>query len=141
MDSNHSAIEREVQRRLVDAMVSAGVPQGRISLEVLYFLPTDFVRAYRKLHEAALLETVAGAGGGDPGRSPAKGRTVGEGLKARAGGRRYRTWWSIRSERAFRLKGSVDRKLLRLAKEIDRELADLRRKGDGDGEPESRAGA
>lgn len=38
------------------------------------------------------------------------------------GGKRYRTHWLIRDEKAFALKTSIDRKLKRVAAEIEREL-------------------
>lgn len=113
--SNLDAIELEVQRRLADYLASAGVPQGRISLEVLYMLPPDFIRAYRTLFDRAFLESVSDSGGGDPGRAPERRKNVGVGSK---GGKRYRTYWVIRDEQAFQLKGSVDRKLKRLALEM-----------------------
>ena len=60
MPDPRDAIEREVQRRLTDYLVSAGVPQGRISLEVLYMLPTEFTRAYEELFSLSLKEGVTG---------------------------------------------------------------------------------
>jgi hypothetical protein len=152
MPDSRDAIELEVQRRLADYLASAGVPQGRISLEVLYMLPPDFVRAYRRLFDAALLEGVVGSGGADAGRMPAKkgkeqglrtrgvtpdsrgktseGESRGSSAGARSDGKRYRTHWSIRDEKWFRVKGSVDRKLKRLAREM--ELEEGKSSGRGD---------
>lgn len=131
MPDNRDAIELEVQRRLADYLASAGVAQGRISLEVLYMLPPGFTRAYIRLFERALLEGVSGGGSGDPGRMPAKRRSKAgdmntRSMKGEAGEtKRYRTYWSIKDERAFRLKASVDRKLGRLARDVESELAGL----------------
>lgn len=157
------AIEREVQKRLTERLVSGGVDQGRISLEVLYFLPPDFVRAYRRLFDSAMGEDVVGSGGmtGDAGQRISPGERIGhtkegeavvrkassraggggaadgglgtrEGFVqgARPGGRKYRGYWKIRSEKSFKLKGSVDRKLKRLARDIENAL------GKGKGEEE-----
>ncbi len=119
------AIEREVQRRVANVLASAGVPQGQLNLEVLFMLPPEFVRAYTRLFDRALLESVKGGKGPDHGTPKKvdpkwKGKIVGAG--AGGAGKRYRTHWLIRDEQAFRAKGSIDRKLRRLTGDIEKIL-------------------
>lgn len=115
--------EREVQRRLADRMAAAGVPHSQISLAVLYMLPTEFVDAYVRLFEEALADPTPGSlrDSGNEGQ-PAKvdARYKGKRPGITGGGKRYRTHWSIRDEAKFKLKGSVDRKLRRIALEISK---------------------
>lgn len=73
-------IEEEVRRRLAERYASAGVEQGRVSLEVLYLLPPEFVREYVRLFHQALSEDLSGGGGG-------MGKDEGQ-IKAKAGVRR-----------------------------------------------------
>lgn len=132
-DIGHTAIENEVRRRLADALAAAGVGQGRVSLEILYMLPPEFVRAYTRLFDQALKEELASGGGGDRDenvrkaikgkpRLKARGKERGWSQGARAGGRRYKNHWVVRDEHAFKVKASIDRKLQRMVREIEREL-------------------
>lgn len=127
------AIEREVQRRLAERSGSAGlVSPGRISLEVLFMLPPDFVRAYTSLFDRSLKESVVSAGAKDEAvtkklsttpRLSARGkRKIRDGAGARSSSRRYREHWVVRDEKSFRFKSTVDRKLKRLAREIAGQL-------------------
>jgi hypothetical protein len=127
-----------MERRAVEALASAGVSQGRISHEVLYLLPPEFVRQYMELFEKALKEDTRGGGSGDPdavtrsvpgglktpGRRPkkdAEGNALpGSGTGARGGGKRYKTYWVIRNEDALEFKAQVDRKLRELSRDIAR---------------------
>jgi hypothetical protein len=114
------AIEREVQRRVSEILSSAGVSHGRVSHEVLFMLPPEFIRAYTRLFDRALLESVKGGKGpdqGTPKKVDAKHR--GKMPMTGGGGKRFRTHWVIRDEDAFKAKGSIDRKLRRLTRDIE----------------------
>jgi hypothetical protein len=119
------AIEREVQRRLTERAAAAGLAPGRISLEVLFLLPPDFVRAYTMLFDRSLKESVVGGGNKDQAvtkkvskqprlSAKSKHRMVPSGMQ----GKRYREFWTVRDERAFRFKAQIDRRLRRLSREI-----------------------
>jgi hypothetical protein len=121
-----SQIELEVQRRLTEALVAAGVSHGRISLEVLYMLPPEFVEAYTRLFWQAFQEPLRESGSGkgpDGGNTKKKvASTVAQqGVMAPAnnGGKRFRTYWTIRNEDAFNRKKAIDRALKRLARKVD----------------------
>lgn len=134
----YSVVENEVRRRLADSLAAAGVGHGRISLEVLYMMPPDFVRAYTQLFNRALAEDVIQPGGGGQGDSDNRDENVRKAIKGRArlkpnskttmfpngarAGRRFKVHWIVRDEAAFKVKASVDRKLNRLVREIEREL-------------------
>lgn len=132
--------EEDMRRARIEVMASAGVGYGRISIEALYLLPTEFTQAYVRMFEQALKEGPSGGGSGDknplvgardrpkltrgtgrgdrpPGvaldMDPSKGKGAASG-----GGKRHREHWTIRDERALRLKGRIDRELLGLVEEI-----------------------
>jgi hypothetical protein len=121
-----AAIEREVQRRLAEILASAGVDQGRVSLEVLYMLPPEFVRTYTYLFDKALREAIQTPQGTPnpslkkPSKSLRPNKTLGgPNHRGAAGGqKKYREHWVIRDEDALKLKASTDRKLRRVAQEI-----------------------
>lgn len=124
-NSNLDAIEREVRRRVSDYMASGGVPHGRIAVEILYMLPPEFVRAYRKVWERALRPDVQGvvAGSGDEKAANSKGERTRQGFAQGAKrGKGYANHWVVKDEEALKLKGSIDRKLGRLASELEDSL-------------------
>jgi hypothetical protein len=53
-ESVEDRIENEVRRRIQDLLSAAGVDSDRVGLEVLYWLPSEFMRYYRDLFERAL---------------------------------------------------------------------------------------
>lgn len=147
--STEDVIEEEVRRRLADRLASAGVDQGRVSLEVLYMLPPEFVREYTRLFHKALREDLAGNGGGmgkDEGQIKKKAGVVkrhrrvraekgedgyeegedravpGSDRGAQAGGKRYKNHWIVKDETALEVKVRVDRKLVRLIQSTARDL-------------------
>ena len=128
-------VENEVRRRYADLLASAGVDSGRLSLEVLYLLPEEFVREYVELFWEALREDIPSAGGGDnvikkagevkrnkkvrTGERDEQGRVrevavPGSNRGAQGGGKKYKTHWLIKSEVALEVKRRVDRKLVRI---------------------------
>lgn len=126
-------VEREVRKRLAETMSSAGVNQGRISMEVLYWLPENFARLYMQMVDKALkmddgVGSSMGGQTGDEGQikakvgtGPQRGKQAGglftreSGAHARGTGKRYRVHWLVKDENAFALKGKIDRKLGELA--------------------------
>lgn len=147
-------IEAEVRRRYSDLLASAGVDSGRLSLEILYLLPEEFVREYTELFWQALREDISGINSGTGGeqqglviakagdmrkRKPRKRGEDGEFLEpavpgsdrgAQGGGKRYRNHWIIKSEEALEVKRRVDRKLLRVIGTTRRAV----RRGDAEGQ-------
>lgn len=135
------AVEAEVRRRYADLLASAGVNSGRLSLEVLYLLPEEFVREYIELFWEALREDISTgkSGGENPIKKQGEFRkgklkrdretgelTPGSARGAQGGGKKYRNHWLIRSEFALEVKQRVDRKLVRMIgitrRDVKREL-------------------
>jgi hypothetical protein len=120
-------------RVLREIASSAGLPQNRVSLEVLYLLPTEFIEAYTTLFFTALREDAKGtnlepragvkAGKTKPGKMS---YIQGEGTK------RYRNAWTIRNEKALKLKTEVDRRLRDITQDIELGLKANRGKGSGE---------
>jgi hypothetical protein len=117
-------VEDEVRRRMVEILGSGGVGRGRISLEVLYLLPTQFVSMYRELFDRAFSDPIKPQtdGGKDEGRvkKPIKGDPVRNisASGAQSGSKKFRTGaWPIRSEEAVEAKRKLDRKLVKATEE------------------------
>lgn len=137
------SIEREVRRRVSDALAEAGVGGlggDRVAIEVLYMLPPEFVRTYRQLFDMALEwspksgsgirdeASATRASGGDK-RDPTNSRTI-RGAQD-SGGKRWRQMpWTVRSEAASEAKSRLDRRLVEAAQSAVREL---KKSGDGHG--------
>lgn len=116
-------IEDQVRRRLTEMAASAGVNRSRLSQEVLFLLPPEFVRLYRDLFDRALGDPVrrAGDGGKDEGqlkadrksRDPMRARSR---AGASSTGKRFVAGaWPIRSEQALEEKRRLDKILVRAA--------------------------
>lgn len=121
-------VEAEVRRRLADALSSAGVNSGRISLEILYLLPEEFVREYVELYWQALGENISGSGmgqGKDEGqvlRTRSKG-TPKQMRPGQGGGKKYKGLpLVIKDEQALEAKTRIDRKLRRVVGSTIREV-------------------
>lgn len=132
-------IEDRVRSRLQERLVSAGIDQGRVSVEVLFWLPSGFIREYQALYMRALKLGDGDGGqkaGADEGQIKAKvksadrGKDKGRGLAAHGGGKRYKTEWVVKDEEALEVKRRVDRALVRV---IGRELDRLARETGGGG--------
>lgn len=127
------SMEDRIRQKIIAEMVSAGGwPEGRVSLEVLYLLPREFTNAYVALFYDALVEQ-AGSRPTPEADTPALSSTpTTEAGKARktakrrssgplqfqgqhGGGKKYKTHWVIRSERALHKKQRTDAKLRELA--------------------------
>ena len=123
-------INDEVRRRLADYMASAGVPRGNIALEVLYLLPSEFVRAYTDLFWQAVGDPISpqGDGGKDEGRIKAKGissspMNTRKMRAAQSGGKRFvQRVWPVKNEAAMDAKLKLDRLLVRSVEKAHQSL-------------------
>jgi len=135
-----SAVHAEdlYRRARIEVAAEAGAGYGRVSLEALYLLPSEFTNVYQRLFLQALKESPGQTGEANPlvkraarlikkeegdvlDRDPDRG-----GGSARGGGKRHRDHWLIKDERAFRLKKNIDDQLRELATVVALELADGR---------------
>lgn len=113
-------IEHQVRKRLAEALGSAGVDFNRISLEVLYLLPPQFLDAYIELYLRALKDESSG-GIADENTLLGVGKKTKRyqiGPATNNSGKKYRDHWQIRDDAAFALKKRIDRKLLKLVAEM-----------------------
>jgi hypothetical protein len=119
-NGRETEFEHAVRKRLTEAASAAGVPFGRIALEVLYLMPPDFVQQYELLFTRAL--RAPGSDIDARGRRAEEAAQVG---KARnkggrgVGGRSNvgsRGAFAVRDEEALKLKSAVDRQLRKLAR-------------------------
>lgn len=128
-----NSLEDQVRRRLQQKLrqvgrLSTGSGLGReigeedIALEVLYWLPAEFVDAYRELFMQALHlgnEVQSHSGQGNRGGGVVasatgrkKGGSGGGGSHGSGSGtKRYRTEWIVKDETALEVKNRVDRRL------------------------------
>lgn len=104
-------------------MTSAGVNVNRVSLEVLYMMPADFVRLYIEMFTRAL----GSADGGTAARGKAAENTgaLGKAKRKTAGGqgKKYKEHWVVQDEKALDLKTRVDKRLRALGRDIRKGLA------------------
>jgi len=130
------------ERMFADMMSSAGVGVGRISQELLFFIPKHFRDMYIEMFRRALRGSDGGsdeagrrndavgklgraAGGNTDGWGGGKGgsdeRRQVRGVSGR--GKKYKKFWTVDDERALRLKEKVDRRLRAIARDIEEEMA------------------
>jgi len=120
-------VQQMAERRLTDMMADAGVDSSRMSQEVLWFLPRDFVNAYSEIFYAAFAGKDDG-GTGARGRAVAEevavGRASGKGLQGLGGAKRktYKKYWVIADENAVSIKENADKRLRALARDMRRGL-------------------
>lgn len=114
--------ERMAQSRFTDLMASAGVSYTRMSQEILWFLPDNFVTEYSTLFHKAF-------GGKDDGGVNARGQSAAESgslqkgkAAAKTNGKKYKKHWVIADEHAMRLKERIDKRLRAMARDIVEEL-------------------
>jgi len=113
------SIEDQVRLRLQSRLAGAGVKEREVAVEVLFWLPMEFVKEYEQLFARALslgdrssLQGMAG----DEGRSVKKVKSSlhtrkpkGEAGAGKA--RVYRGEWIVKDEIALEIKKRVDRRL------------------------------
>lgn len=115
---------------------SAGVTSGRVAQEVLFLLPSEFVRMYTELFDKALTWSPTGGQSGpdgvaDEGRQKASGSKRGKDPMntrsqhaAKTSGKRFvERRWAVKSEGAFEQKKKLDRSLVRGAERAIRAAA------------------
>jgi hypothetical protein len=123
-------IQDEVRRRLAAHHAAAGVPSQQIALEVLFLLPSEFVRAYSELFWKALGDPISpqGDGGKDEGRVKARGisnspMNTRKMRGAQSGGKRFvARVWPVRSEEAVKAKNNLDKRLIRAVEDAHKTL-------------------
>lgn len=104
----------EIRRRYAaELMSSGGLTSNRLSLEVLYLLPSEFVTGYVSLFYRALKDPTGIQRQESIERATVKG---GEGLGSKAkGGKKHKIYWTVKDERALDLKGAIDKALMELS--------------------------
>ncbi len=130
-------IRERVQRLFADLMASAGVDTNRAAIQVLFYLPPAFVRAYEELFMGAL--RIAGEGAGAGGEAQALGKapsgtpgSKGNKTQLKGGaGKKYKNSWFIVSDEVLELKARIDKRLRKMGKEIEGDLEDIRLNGNG----------
>lgn len=119
-------VEDQVRRRLQERLVAAGVGRSEVALEVLYWLPREFLEDYRALFMKALeLGDGAKSGRGNgtevakiPSRLRGKVPNAGGTGSGSGSGRFYRGEWIVADETALELKNRVDRQLKGLVRKM-----------------------
>lgn len=121
MSQTHTdRVNDEVRRRMTEIAAAGGIDRGRLSIEVLFLLPPQFVRMYQSIFDAALDDPVKPqlAANKDEGRIKAKGKPRDD-LKARSmggakkGKRSVSGYWPVRDEDAMKIKDLLDRRIVR----------------------------
>jgi hypothetical protein len=134
MSQTHTdRVNDEVRRRMTEIASSAGIDRGRISVEVLFLLPPQFVRMYQRVFDAALDDPVRPQqdGGKDEGRIKAKGKPRDD-LRARSmgpakkGKRSVSGYWPVRDEDAMKIKDLLDRRIVRAVSQATEDLRLIR---------------
>lgn len=135
--SGSQRIFDEVEKRLVERLASAGLPQSQIALQVLFLLPRDFVDSYSSLYHTALkvgdrgreenwienadgtTERIGGVGKASGARRTGmrEGQTLG-GMAGASGGKTYKRAWTVADEKALETKSRIDKKLRKMGREI-----------------------
>jgi len=131
--SHADRVTDEVRRRMAEIAAAAGIDHGRLSIEVLFLLPPQFVRQYQWLFDQALDSPVRpqSDGGKDEGRVKAKGKPRDD-LRARSMGgakkskRSVSGYWPIRDEEAVKIKALLDRRIVRAVNQAVEDLTSIR---------------
>lgn len=110
-------LDDKLRARLAEIMAAAGVPHSEIALEVLFFLPKDFLNAYEQMFTRAVK-----ADGGESRRAEAQANAgeVGKarGTGAKTTGKRYKKTFVIMDQKALDLKSRMDKRLRMMGREI-----------------------
>lgn len=130
-------IENLVRSRVQALLSNAGLPEAGVAKEVLYWMPQEFVEWYGALFLQAV--KLDGRGRQSDGREEnvkggvtgalkkkkgetaeeynrrAAGRPDGGKIAVKTTGKKYKVAWTIKDEEAARLKGDLDKALVRIA--------------------------
>lgn len=130
------ALDDKVRSRLAEIRAAAGVPHSQISMEVLYFLPKDFIQTYGDLFTRAVKSD-----GGEDSRSrqqtdgadvgKAAVRKTGAGPTVGAAKKRYKKTFVVLDEKALNIKNLMDKRLRGMAREITAQLAGTETRAEG----------
>lgn len=132
-------VRRMVQAQVAAVLSSAGVDQKRVATQVLFYLPGEFVTLYEELFDRAL--KITGEEGGAAERTGALGKapsgtsgSKGNKTQLRGGqGKKFKEIWVVRDEEALDLKTRVDKRLRKIAKDMQTEMMFGRSAGDSGG--------
>lgn len=124
--------EERIRRRIAEALRNDGASSWKIGQEILLLLPTDFLRLYEELFHKALDTADGGSRLMGTGRQKvdSPGNQAGV-MGVAAGGRKYRTYGSVRDEEALALKALVDKRLRRIARDMGAFLSGKEGSGPG----------
>jgi hypothetical protein len=123
-DANLALAERMAENRFTDMMAAAVVAHDRMALELLFWLPRDFVTLYEELYMRGLANTDGGTEA--RGRAGAATAAVGKAAaKTAAGQKTYKKYWVIADEDALELKERVDKRLRAMTREFNLILSEL----------------
>ena len=123
-DITQALAERMAETRFTDMMAAAGVGHDRMALELLYWLPMDFLDLYQELYMRGLANTDGGTEA--RGRAGASSAAVGKAAaKTAAGQKTYKKYWVVGDEDALELKERVDKRLRAMTREMRLILAEL----------------
>lgn len=108
--------ELKDKKRLADALAGAGLDTRRVAMEVLYLLPTEFIRTYEAIfHEAISLGDEGSGTKAD--RDAELGRAKGSGAHSSVHSRKNSVF-PVKDLEAFQQKEWIDRKLRSLTRQI-----------------------
>ena len=132
MSANNTQQPDDIRIRLAEIMSSAGLGYNRISLEILYLLPREFIDRYQEVWDRALGAVVSAPGdsmarAGELGKAKTDTSKKGTHIGAGAGGssKRWNRVFQVKDERALELKGRMDKRLRGMAREMRNELMGL----------------
>lgn len=121
--------EKKARDMFTDMMAGAGVHADRMALEVMYWLPQDFLDLYQELYTRALRGTDGGTG--DRGKAAQTTGELGKAARKTAGGqgKKYKKYWTVADEQVLELKSRVDKRLRSMTREIRDTLTEYDIKG------------
>lgn len=117
--------ERIAQTRFTEMMSAAGVSVDRMALEVMYWLPQDFMDLYQELYMRGLRNTDGGTA--ERGQAATETGELGKAPRKTAGGqgKKFKRYWTIADEQALALKEKIDKRLRSITRDIRDELTEL----------------
>lgn len=123
-DITQKLAERMAEAKFADMMAAGGVGHDRMALELLYWLPRDFLDLYQELYMRGLANTDGGTGA----RGSAQRQTAAVGKAAAntaAGQKKFKRYWVVQDEEALELKERIDKRLRSITREIRDELTEM----------------
>jgi hypothetical protein len=115
--------EKIAEKYFTDMMAAAGVHVDRMALEVMFWLPRDFMDLYTELYMRALRNTDGGTG--ERGKAAAETGALGRAKGKAQTGKKYKKYWTVADENVLEMKGRVDRRLRSICRDMRTELEEL----------------